>query len=139
MDPMKKGREHFGRSAQKMLNLSLSLLADSSPKSPEFVESCLSDAIDSAAFSKSGGNTPERIDAMKKQFSNTLRLMKRNDVEVTKESMISVFRSSLDESASNVLDESLSPENQSLINDSMEVSGSKSETRKSFDNSGPSI
>lgn len=139
MDPIKQGKEHLNNSAQKMLNLSIDLIKNPKVKGSDFVEGCLTDAIQSVGYAQSGGDAPTRIDSMSKQFSNTLRLMKKNGVEINKDTMISVFRNSLDEKAASTLNESLTPENKTLVENALEACDAKSDNRKSFENGGLSM
>lgn len=139
MDPIKKGQEHLSRSAQMTLNLNLGLLENLSQKDPEFVESCLRDAISCVTHVKRDGNSLDRAASMTNQFDNTLRLMRKNGVEVTNSAMLSVFKKSLDEKAVSDLEYSLTPENKALVESAFDSEPESSARKKSFDNGGLSI
>lgn len=140
MDPITKGQEHFSRSAQLTLNMSLDFLKNLPQKEPVLVESCLRSAIACIPNIKREGSSTERSAAMTKQFDNTLRLMRKNGVEVTNSSMVSIFRNSLDDKSASVFEESLTPDNKALVENALaEVSSDKPVSKKSFESGGPSI
>lgn len=138
MDPIKKGREHLNNSAQMMLNLSIGFVKDADVSSPQVIQEYLKDAIASVSHVGSNGDAADRSLQMQRNFENTIRLMKNKEIDLTKESMISVFRKSLDNEALSALDVSLNSENKKIVEQSMEVVDS-TKKQKGFDGGGLSL
>lgn len=139
MNPIEEGKKGLTRSAQMMLNLSVGIIRSSSKTSPGLLEEQLKDVFSSVSYADGNGNALERSESMKSKFSNTLNLMRKNEVDLTRESLIHVFKNSLDSQANEVLQESLSEENKLFIENAQINESERTQAKKDFGSGGLSM
>lgn len=129
---------HSGNAAKMMLNLSLNFVNNAKREDYNDIENCLKDSISSACFIKADGSAQEKSKSMTNKFESTLRLMRKNNVDISKEALVAVFTRSLDKDTLAVVNSSLSSDNQKMIDNAANFEAKSSKANK-FDNTGLSM